>query len=1105
MRRVTTTVVSLAVVSLTSLGATSPSFAASPWWHLSSGAVPAVLQPAVKGEIVLTAANLGDVDVDGGKPTTKVSIVDKLPPHFSALSIRGSSGEGEFNRGPVACFLAELTCTFAGTLPPYRTIEVTIGVEAQAEAVSGALNEATVSGGGAASVSSVQPLPVGEPPGFGVQYFEMTPEEEGGAPDTQAGSHPFQLTTSLAVNQELEVNYAQVPTGELRPRPVVLSKDLNFRLPPGLIGNPTPIPRCTIGQFLASVEESFEPVPSCSSQTAVGVARVFLNEPPRTLHHFSVPLFELEPAVGEPARFGFRILSTPIILDTSVRTGSDYGVTVSASNITQTVGFLSEQVTFWGVPGDPRHDSARGYGCLAQAVGRTHELPCNPLEEQHPPPLLSLPTSCPSDPSTLEPEALRAVVEADSWASPGAFLPFSDELPAMDGCNRLPFGPSISVTPDGQAGSTPTGLTVDVHVPQDSVLVAEGLAESNVKNITVTLPEGVVLNPAAADGLQACSESQIGYLPGQSKPPGELAFTPTLPEPLLQGVSFCPDAAKVGAVKIKSPLLPPGQALEGSVYLASPQNLAAPPQENPFGSLIAMYIEAKDPISGVLVKLPGRVSLNEATGRISATFENTPQLAFEDAEIHFFGGDRAPLATPARCGTYTTEASFTPWSGNAAVRSQSSFQIVTGPNGSPCPNPLPFAPALTAGATSIQAGGFSPFTMTMSREDGNQDLQAISLHMPPGLSGLLSSVKLCAEPQADQGTCGPESEIGETTVSVGLGGDPFSVKGGKVFVTGGYEGAPYGLSIVNPAKAGPFSLGTVVVRARIEVDPTTAALTITSDNTGPYKIPHILDGIPLQIKHVNVTINRPGFTFNPTNCNPMSITGSLSSTEGASAALSVPLQVTNCAVLHFKPGFSVSTSGKTSRANGASLHVKLVYPKAPFGSQANIRSVKVNLPKQLPSRLTTLQKACPDSTFNANPAACSPESRIGEAKATTPLLPVPLSGPVYFVSHGGAKFPELVIVLSGYGTTVQLHAETFISKAGITSSTFRTVPDVPVGTFELTLPQGKFSALAANGNLCKSTLKMPTAFTAQNGAVIHQSTPISVTGCAKAKKKAKKK
>jgi hypothetical protein len=335
---------------------------------------------------------------------------------------------------------------------------------------------------------------------------------------------------------------------------------------------------------------------------------------------------------------------------------------------------------------------------------------------------------------------------------------------------------------------------------------------------------------------------------------------------------------------------------------------------------------------------------------------------------------------------------------------------------------------------------------------------------------------------------------------VGLGSTPYSVRGGKVYITGPYRGASYGLSIVNPAKAGPYDLGQVVVRAKIEVDPITAALLITTDSSGPYAIPQILDGIPLQIKHVNVIINRPDFTFNPTNCTPTAITGDLTSSEGATDALSLPFQVTNCATFAFKPVFKVSTAGKTSRSKGASLDVKLDYPKAPWGSQANIKSVKVDLPKQLPSRLTTLQKACPDSTFNQNPASCPPASRIGTATASTPIIPVALTGPAYFVSHGGLKFPELVIVLSGYGTTVQLHGETFISPAGITSSTFRTIPDVPIGNFELNLPQGPDSALAANGNLCTSTLKMPTAFTAQNGAVIHQNTPITTTGCTKHKK-----
>jgi hypothetical protein len=817
----------------------------------------------------------------------------------------------------------------------------------------------------------------------------------------------------------------------------------------------------------------------CAPKTVVGASVITFDEPKGAINvgTFPVPLFNLTPAVGEPARFGFVLFGDPVILDTSVRTGGDYGVTVSVKNVTQLPNFIASRVTFWGVPGDPRHDNARGWSCISGgSLAEKATEPCTALGENNPPPLLSLPTSCTGP--------LQSSVEADSWKEPGVFgTSSSDPIVAMDGCNRLPSTPSISVAPDGQAGSTPTGLTVGVHVPQEQSLNPHGLSEADVKDTTVALPQGVVLNPAAADGLQACSLAQVAL---------------ESPEP-----SACPEASKVATVEVNTPLLT--HPLLGAAYLAAQD-------ANPFGSLVALYVYVEDPVSGSRVKLAGEVVPDPVTGQLVSTFKNTPQLPFEDFKLHFFGGDRAPLGTPALCGSYTTSASVAPWSGNPATESSSTFDVTSGPNGSPCASPLPFSPSLTAGTTSIQAGGFSPFTMTMSREDGNQNLQAIQLHMPPGLSGLLSSVKLCPEPQADQGLCGSDSQIGETIVSVGLGGDPYSVRGGKVFITGPYNGAPYGLSIVNPAKAGPYDLESntpcdcVVVRAKIEVDPITAALTITSDNTGPYKIPTILDGIPLQIKHVNVTINRPGFTFNPTNCTPMNITGSLSSTQGASSALSVPLQVTNCAVLGFKPGFKVSTAGKTSRANGASLHVHLTYPKAAFGSQANIKSVKVDLPKQLPSRLTTLQKACTVATFTANPANCPAASRIGEAKAITPLLPVPLSGPVYFVSHGGAKFPELVIVLSGYGTTIQLHAETFISPAGITSSTFRTIPDAPVGSFELTLPQGKFSALAANGNLCNSKLTMPTSFTAQNGAVIKQNTPIGVTGCTKhkTKKKAKK-
>jgi hypothetical protein len=1060
-----------AVILLTAVMGAAPAFAERPVWNVNTLVQPTSLPPGGTGKLIVNVSNLGDATAEGaGAPIT---IMDSLPPGLIATSISANPHYGSTEGGEVICVLSSVSCKYNGSVFPYGLIVVEVGVTVAGNAAPPQANETVVSGGGAASVNSDRPVSVNaSPAGFGVEQVEVVPTNEDGSPDTQAGSHPFQLTSTLDLN-------TSVPSANpsMGPEPTGHAKDLHFELPPGLVGNPTAVAQCTMQQFSTRNELAN----GCPEDTAIGVAVTGVSAGGREGPHeqWTVPVFNLVPAVGEPARFGYEIVGIPIILDTSVRTGGDYGVTVSVNNILESVAFFYSQVTFWGVPDDPRHNTARGWNCLFG--GFFGHGSCSTPHNGTRLPFLTLPTSCTGS------TGMKTTVHADSWAAPGeselgeyTFQEADGSLLGLSGCNRLDFQPKITVAPDGQAGSSPSGLTVVLKVPQEGSLNPTGLQESEVKDTTVALPEGVTINPAGADGLEACSEGQVGFLPGESSP-ADLRFSPVVGSP------FCPDTSKIGTVKVKTPLLP--NALEGAVYLAA-QNA------NPFGSLVAMYIVAEEPFSGTLVKLPGVVSLNEATGQVVATFRNTPQLPFETLELHFFGGDRAPLATPSRCGTYTTTSSITPWSGNAPAQPSSSFEVTSGPNGVPCANPLPFAPSLTAGTTSIQAGGFSPFTMTMSRDDGNQNLQAIKLKMPPGILGTLSSVKLCGEPQADQGTCPADTQIGETIVSVGLGGDPFSVKGGKVFITEGYEGAPYGLSIVNPAKAGPFDLGQVVVRARIEVDPITAALTITTDNTGPYKIPTILDGIPLQIKHVNVSINRPNFTFNPTNCSPLAITGGLSSTEGSTAALSVPFQITNCAVLAFKPKLAASTSGRTSRANGASLHVKLTYPAGPY--DANIKSVKVDLPKRLPSRLTTLQQACPAKTFEANPAACPPASIVGHAHATTPVLPVALEGPAYFVSHGGEQFPDLIIVLQGYGTSVYLVGSTFINKAGITSSTFKTVPDVPVGTFELTLPQGKYSALAANGSLCTAKkLVMPTSFVGQNGASIHTTTPITPTGCAK--------
>ena len=510
------------------------------------------------------------------------------------------------------------------------------------------------------------------------------------------------------------------------------------------MGNPTPFPQCKDPQFFKLIDEFAD---NCPANTQLGVAAVtvevpgFVEEKTTTF----VPLFNLKPNVGEPARFGFVVDTVPVILDTAVSTGGDYAIRVIVKNITQEATFYGSRVTFWGVPGDPSHNASRGWGCIDDGFYyRTEPTgipPCSvPQESPHPPPLLTLPTSCNGP--------LQTSMEAASWSEEGVFSKFPSSVPmtALDGCNRLQFAPSIKVTPDGQAASTPTGLTVDEHVPQELGLNGSGLSESAVKGLSVTLPEGVALNPAAADGLQACSEAQIGL--NNANP------------------TACPEPSKIATVKIKTPLLP--NPLEGAAYLAT-QNA------NPFGSLVSMYIYAEDPVSGVRVKAAGEVIENPVTGQLTAHFETDPLLAnnpefagdeaadylpqvpFEDVELHFFGGDRAPLSTPALCGSYTTTGTFTPWSATATTESSSTFNVITGPNGGPCQDPLPFSPTLAAGTTSIQAGGFTPFTMTMSRPDGSQNLQAITLKMPPGLLGTLATVKLCPEAQANTGTCGPKA------------------------------------------------------------------------------------------------------------------------------------------------------------------------------------------------------------------------------------------------------------------------------------------------------------------------------------------------------------
>jgi hypothetical protein len=532
--------------------------------------------------------------------------------------------------------------------------------------------------------------------------------------------------------------------------------------------------------------------------------------------------------------------------------------------------------------------------------------------------------------------------------------------------------------------------------------------------------------------------------------------------------------------------------LQGALYLAEQE-------ANPFGSLVALYLVVEG--SGVLVKRAGEVHLNPQTGQISVTFENNPQVPLSEIKVDTFQDPHSSLMNPSSCGEYALASNMTGWNGGVATPSSTSpsnepFSVTEG-----CSHG--FSPSFSAGTLNGQAGTFSPVSVTFSREDGEQRFADTSVEVPQGLSAILRGVQRCPEPQASNGTCGPESEIGHATVAVGPGPEPFYAPG-NVFFTGPYGGAPFGLSVVARAKAGPFDLGTVVVRARLSVDQHTAQVTVTPDGTGPYAIPTILKGIPLDLRLANVRIDRPGFTFNPTNCSRLAVSGVMSSTSGTTVPVSSPFQATGCSKLVFKPTFTVSTQARTSKADGASLTVKITKKEG----EANLHKADLQLPVALPARLTTLQKACTEAQFNANPAKCPPASVIGTAKVITPQLEVPVMGPAILVSHGGAAFPDVEFVLQGEGITLIVDGATDIKK-GITYSRFETAPDAPFTSFETRLPEGPYSVLATNipakakGSLCGQSLTIPTTLVGQNEAQLNQSTKSAVSGCPKIKQKSK--
>jgi len=1089
----------LAAVSLLGFVSASPAMATVGWsvrstanpTHFSANDATECSREGVCDQYQLVIRNVGDETSHG-----QITVTDTLPlppagkpagpglkPAYAEFGAEGweCTSEVVAGRPTVTCTSEHEQEVAPESYTPNGTEQATsfrIPVLAPSVTTGTLRNEVTVTGGGAATAGSTIEETASistKPPGFEVTDFGFEAIEVGGGADTQAGAHPYDVTASFDLADVLRPQ----EEGEqyIQPvEPVENARAAVVELPAGFIGDPRATPTCSEAELAAQ---------ACPPASRVGVAtldqegHLFLTG--AGLGQSESAIYNVAPQAGYPAEFAFEIAAKMIPMYASVvHTGSGYRVRVATPGIPAVQGTVGASLTFFGDPA---------------ALNKTGGQPVA---------FFTNPANCFAGP-------LSARIEMDSWENPGRWVSReSTTYPQVTGCNMLQFNPSIELapSPSSEGGTSqadePSGYNVDLKVPQTSLF--EERAAPELKDTTVTLPEGVSVSPSAADGLEGCQETgprgiDISQgVSGHEAGEGEEIGVDGLPH-MIPG--HCPAASTLGSVEVFTPLLPTrcgseGQAackagespasLQGHVYLAQPKcggegQPACTEASATNGELYGLYIEVEDPAAGVIVKLPGTVAANPATGQLTGTFKENPQLPFSELKLHFKSGPRAPLANPQTCGSFTTTSDLTPWSAPVtpdATPSSPPFAI------SGCGSPMPFAPSFTAGTLTPAAGAFSPFTLTFSRHDREQDLSGLSVTLPPGLLGKIAGVPLCEEAQANAGTCGGESQIGTTSVLAGPGEHPLYVPGGRVYLTSGYKGAPFGLSVVVPAVAGPFNLGNVVVRSAIHIDPHTAAVTVVSD-----PLPQSKDGVPFRLRTVNVEINRPGgFTFNPTNCSAQQIVGTITAAQGASAAVSSPFAVTGCANLPFHPDFSASTSGKTSKALGASLTVKIGYT----GGQANLHKVNVELPKALPTQLKTLNKACTEAQFNSNPAGCPPASDVAQVTVHTPLLDSPLLGPAYLVSHGGAAFPDVEMMLQGEGVELVVDGKTQIKK-GITYSHFETVPDAPISSFEFKSPQGELALFTAHGNLCDQKLVMPTSMTGQNGAVLTQNTAVEVEGC----------
>jgi hypothetical protein len=825
--------------------------------------------------------------------------------------------------------------------------------------------------------------------------------------------------------------------GNGRTAPDESLNDLTAELPPGLLGDPRGTPKCGAAEFTTN---------TCDRRTMVGVDTFsFAFAAGFPVDDAVVPVFNLEPPRGVTARLGFQITTVSVVLDVRVRSDGGYNLAADVKGLNASLQLFGNKLTLWGVPADHNGEGPNQFYAGGVPPITSYGSP-GPGPRV---PFISAPTRCGVP--------LRASLRAASWQNPDRWATAETELSAgLTGCEQLPFDPSVSVRPSSPAAGQPSGYAVDLTVPQPAD--PDGLVAAHLKDATVALPEGVSISPPAASGLGACSDAQ-------------LAVNSTDEE-------TCPGSATIGTVQVETPVL--DEPLTGRLYLGTQES-----NDPASGRMYRLFLTAYG--SGVRLKLRGAIKADPKTGRLTTTFADNPELPFSKLSLNFQDGPRAPLVNPTTCGTKTTTAGLSSWGGQARDVS-STFDINQG-----CPTGQ-FAPGFSAGTVDPFAGRLSPFVMTTTRTDADQDLKTIRLDLPSGLLGMLGKIPMCGDAQAAAGTCGAETRLGSTTVAVGTGERPFPLRG-TVSLAGPYKGAPYSLSIAVPAKAGPLDLGLVVVRSPLVIDANKGRASAPVDD-----LPQIIGGIPMHYRSVSVALDRPGFMFNSTNCSAQTVVGTLTGANGTVHRPGVRYQAQDCDKLKLTPSLKIEYSGKADLKKGR--NPKLTADLGQTFGQAGLKRVSVTLPL-----ISTLKPENAEALCTPAQAAarnCPETSIVGRASATTPALHEPLTGPVYFLEGtrrtASGKIvptlPKLWLKLRGSGVDLDLRADSSTQKGtNRLIATFVDIPDAPIADFKLEIDGGKKGILEASLDPCSASRRAEVRFDGQNGARQIRSLNIAAPEC----------